>query len=211
VDDQVRDLMTEEARWQAPESLTVERGGLVGLTIGDSEALNSMVSQAFAGAPKAEQPVATKAGKVQVNPDVRVTLRAANRDDADIDPSGPRNASTSSQVAMLWMFSVTPKQIPSQGLLLTAHVEVTVPGDDFTPSHDFTFDFSKAIPVKRTLQYTLKQVVAYWQAIFGTGIGASAIAVTVWLAKRRRREANESVTPTASDPVPQVEKATPRG
>jgi hypothetical protein len=68
-----------------------------------------------------------------------------------------------------------------------------------------------AIPVKRTWQYTLKRVATSWQAIFGTGIGASAIAVTAWVAKRRRRKANESVTPTALDPDPQVEKATLRG
>jgi hypothetical protein len=196
-DQQIGKLMTEQAQWQAPEFLTVDRSQRIGLTIGESEALHSKVSQLV------DQAVPKAAGPVQVGPTVRVTLQA-DPNDADITPSVAVDESTGSHVALLWTWMVRPKR-PSQGLQLTAHVEVPSSG------YNFTTDLGIAIPVKRTWQYTLKQVATSWQAIFGTGIGASAIVVTAWVAKRRRRKANESVTPTASDPDPQLENATPRG
>jgi len=70
VDEQLGQLMTEQAHWRAPESLTVDQSQRVGLTIGGSPGLDAKVSQLI------DHAVPRPAGDVPVGPTIRVTLHA---------------------------------------------------------------------------------------------------------------------------------------
>jgi hypothetical protein len=118
------------------------------------------------------------AGPVQVGPTMRATLRA-NPADAEITPSDAVNASTGTDIQMLWTWLVHPKR-PTKTLQLTAFLEV--PLDN---GHTISNEIAFTIPVKRTFVYTAEEVATHWAT--WSAVAATLVSVTGWIIRRRRR------------------------
>ncbi len=176
-------LIAKEATWQAPKSLTVGDTQRVGLSIGEGTKIKDKIDNLLSGTSP------TSAGVVEVGPTVRATL-LASEEDADISPSDAVNASTGSDIQMLWTWLVHPKQ-PTDRLTLTAHLEVPL-----SDGHVVTHELSLSLPVSRTVTYTLTEVGTHWAT--WSGVGASVVGIVGWFLARRRRRANA----TATEPDP---------
>ncbi len=179
IDKASQGLIAKEATWQAPASLTVGSTERIGLSIGEGRRIKDQIDRLLPSA----SPVT--AGVVAVGPTVRATLFATAQD-ADISPSDAIDASTGSDVQMLWTWLVHPKR-PTDRLTLTAHLEVPL-----SDGHVVTHELSLTLPVKRTTMYTLTEVATHWGT--WSGVGASIIGIVGWFLARRRKKRETPVT-----------------
>jgi hypothetical protein len=181
IDQESKSLITTEATWQAPSSLTVDTTQRIGLSVGEGDRLKEKIDVLL----PSTSPVS--AGPVEVGPTVRATL-FATAEDADVSPSVAIDASTGSNIQMLWTWLVTPKR-PTNRLTLTAHLEVPL-----SDGHVVTHDLSLTLPVKRTAMYTLTEIATHWGT--WSGVGASIVGIVGWFMARarRRRRANDPAT-----------------
>lgn len=169
------------AQWEHPEHLTVGEAERVALSIGQSQEIATKVEQLV------KNGVTTSAGEVKVGPTVRVTLQA-DPEDAEITPSDAVNASTGSDIAMLWTWLVKPKH-PTEELILTAHMEIPL-----SDGHVATNDLPLSVPVSRTFGYTMNQVFTNWAT--WASVGTSIAGVGGWFLRRaRRRRKNAAAQP----------------
>jgi hypothetical protein len=171
-------LITANATWHAPATLAVEQSQRIGLEIGQSDLLTSRIKELL---PNTEQ---TPAGSVTVGPLVKARL-IAHPNDADVMPSESADASTPSDITLLWTWIVRPKR-PTDSLLLTAHIEVPIAGT----SNVFPTDVSLQIPVRRTFSYTVGQIFRNWAT--WTGIVAAIAGGAAWLRRRMKRNNQQS-------------------
>jgi len=183
-DRNARSLVTREARWQAPETLTVARTERIGLAIGDGPDITNRINNLLEGTKT------TSAGPLQVGSVVRATLRA-NPADAEITPSDAVNLSTGSNIQMLWTWLIHPKR-PTDSLKLTAFLEVPLDNGHII-SHEIGF----TVPVKRTLVYTAEEVATHWGT--WSAVAATLISFIGWLIRRRKRRRRAG---TPDDPPP---------
>jgi hypothetical protein len=170
-------LIAADARWHAPGTLEAGETDRIGLSVGTGTTLTSKINTYLKGTSN------TPAGSVLVGPSVRVSLHA-DSGDAEITPSEAVDASTSSDVQMLWTWLVHPTH-PTKQLLLTAWLDVPL-SDGHTIHHELPL----TLEVKRTFGYTATQVfthLATWSAI-----GATLVSVAGWLWRRRRKIAVQS-------------------
>jgi len=191
-DRNARNLVTREANWQAPQSLTVGRTERIGLSIGDGPSLNNKIKTLMQ-----EGSQSTSAGSLQVGSVVRATLRASSAD-AEITPSEAVNVSTGSDIQMLWTWFVHPKR-PTDRLQLTAFLEVPLENGHIV-SHELGF----SLPVKRTLLYTLEEVATHWGT--WSAVAATLASVIGWFIRRRRRR-RRAAPGGPDDQPPPVEPA----
>ena len=178
IDQESKELIATEATWQAPSSLTVDTTQRVGLSVGEGDKITEKINTLL----PSTSPIS--AGPVEVGPTVRATL-FATAEDAEISPSVAIDASTGSNIQMLWTWLITPKR-PTDRLTLTAHLEVPL-----SDGHVVTHDLSLTLPVKRTTMYTLTEVATHWGT--WSGVAASVVGIVGWVMARarRRRRANE--------------------
>lgn len=179
-------LVHTVAQWQHPARLTVDRAERIGLSIGQSQEIADKMNTLVKDGVKST-PVEVKVGST-----VRVTLRA-DPEDAEITPSDAVDASTGSDIAMLWTWLVKPKH-PTDDLILTAHMEIPL-----SDGHVATNDLPLSIPVARTVGYTVNQVFTNWAT--WSAVGTSVVGVGGWFLRRRQRRrqrlsAAESAAPT---------------
>lgn len=172
IDRGARALLNGEASWHAPESMTVAKTERIGLSVGTGSGLKKKIDTLL------PDTVTTSAGPVQVGPVMRATLRA-NPADAEITPSDAVNASTGTDIQMLWTWLVHPKR-PTRALQLTAYLEV--PLDN---GHTISNEIAFSVPVQRTLVYTAEEVATHWGT--WSAVAATLVSVTGWIINRRRR------------------------
>lgn len=200
VSDAMAGLITANASWHRPESLTVEQSQLIGLEIGQSDAVAARIGELLPNT------VQSPAGSVAVNSKVTARL-IANPNDAEVLPSESLDASTPSDISLLWTWNVRPKR-PSEALLLTAHIEVPVAGGDV-----LTTDIPLRIPVRETPSHWFSQVSdwisTHWAML--AGIAAVLGAVATWLRKRTSKPDSEAspVSLGGGHAPPPVGSATP--
>ncbi|BCJ77984.1 hypothetical protein CS0771_75280 [Catellatospora sp. IY07-71] len=173
IDAATRELVTQRVDWQAPASLDVEQTARVGLSVGSGAELKSKVEALVPNA------VTTPAGEMKVGPTVRASLRG-NPEDVEITPAEAVNASTGSDVQMLWTWLIKPKH-PTDALDLTAHLEVPL-----SNGHVITHEVPLRIEVHRTMPYTVWQVLTNWGT--WSAVVTSLIGVVGWLIRRRRKQ-----------------------
>ena len=176
-------LITREATWQAPASLTVGSTERIGLSIGEGRRIKEQIDRLLPSAA----PVS--AGVVQVGPTVRATL-FVNDQDADVSPSEAVDASTGSDIQMLWTWLINPKR-PTERLTLTAHLAVPL-----SDGHVVTHELSLTLPVKRTTMYTLTEIATHWGT--WSAVAASIAGVVGWFVARRRKRRETPVTTEAA-------------
>lgn len=191
-DRNARNLVTQEARWQAPSSLTVGRTARIGFAIGDGPTITGKINNLLKGTQT------TSAGQIQVGSVVRATLRA-NPADAEISPSDAVNVSTGSNIQMLWTWLVHPKR-PTDGLQLTAFLEVPLENGHII-SHELGF----TVPVARTMVYTLEEVATHWGT--WSAVAATLASVIGWFIRRRKRRRRDGSPGGPDDQPPPVEPA----
>jgi LPXTG-motif cell wall-anchored protein len=175
-------LVHTVAEWQHPKSLVVDQAERIGLSIGQSKEIKQRMDTLV------KDGVTTSAGEIQVGSTVRVTLQA-DPQDAEITPSAAVDASTGSDIAMLWTWLVKAKH-PSKGLNLTAHMEIPL-----SDGHVATNDLPLSIPVSRTFGYTMNQVATNWAT--WSAVATSIIGVGGWFLRRRRKSGKAA--PRAAD------------
>lgn len=189
-DRNARNLVSAEARWQAPESLTVDNTARIGLAIGDGPVIAGKINNLL------KETQTTSAGQLQVGSTVRATLRA-NPADAEVSPSEAVNVSTGSHIQMLWTWLIHPKR-PTDALQLTAFLEVPLDNGHII-SHELGF----SIKVKRTILYTAEEVATHWGT--WSAVAATLVSVIGWFVQRRRKRRRSGATP--GDPAPPVAPA----
>jgi hypothetical protein len=172
IDRSARALVNQEASWHAPQSLTVDKTERIGLSVGTGSGLKNKIDNLLPAT------TTTSAGPVQVGPTMRATLRA-NPADAEITPSDAVNASTGTDIQMLWTWLVHPKR-PTKALQLTAFLEV--PLDN---GHTISNEIAFSIPVQRTFVYTAEEVATHWAT--WSAVAATLVSVTGWFLRRRNR------------------------
>ncbi|WP_203913880.1 hypothetical protein [Rhizocola hellebori] len=182
IDQESKELISAEAKWQAPSSLTVDTTQRVGLSIGEGDKIADKINTLL----PSTSPIT--AGVVEVGPTVRATL-FATEGDADVSPSVAMDASTGSNIQMLWTWLVKPKR-PTDRLTLTAHLEVPL-----SDGHVVSNDLSLTLAVKRTALYTLTEIATHWGT--WSGVGASIVGIVGWFTARARRRKRAS-QPAAS-------------
>ncbi|GAA2390731.1 hypothetical protein Cme02nite_14570 [Catellatospora methionotrophica] len=190
VDNAARELVTRQAYWQAPAALDVEQTQRIGLAVGEGEKLTQKINAMLEGTRK------TAAGPVEVGPTVKATLRG-NAEDVEITPSESVNATTGSDVQMLWTWLVHPKQ-PTDKLLLTAYLEVPL-----SNGHVITHEVALTVQVRRTMAFTAWQVLTHWGT--WSAVVTSLVGAVSWLLRRRRRRTG---APQEEAPEPSVANAT---
>ena len=173
IDQDTQGLVDRVATWHAPSHLVVDRSTRVGLSIGTGSEITNEVNTLV------QNDVPTDAGTVQVGPTVTATLEA-DSDDATVTPSVAVDASTGSDVELLWTWTVRAIH-PSDDLLLTVHLAIPLVG-----GHVLTRDLPLSIPVSRTFSYTVHQFFDSWGT--WSAIGGTIIAVGGWWAARRRKQ-----------------------
>jgi len=186
-DRSARSLVSREAKWQAPKTMTVGRTDRIGLAIGDGPTLTTKMNTLLKGSES------TPIGTLQVGSVVRVTLRA-NPADAEITPSEAVNVSTGSDIQMLWTWLVHPKR-PTEGMQLTAFVEVPLESGHII-SHELAF----SVPVKRTFAYTAEEVATHWGT--WSAVAATLASIIGWFLRRRRNRRKRGATPGGPDDKP---------
>ncbi|MBB5869156.1 hypothetical protein F4553_002535 [Allocatelliglobosispora scoriae] len=187
VDAETAGLVRKEAVWQAPKSVDVGTTQRIGLSVGEGKQLKAKIDNLIVGAKP------TGAGEVLVGPTVRVSLHA-DPDDAEITPSEAVDASTGTDVQMLWTWLIKPKR-PTKALMLTAWFDVPL-----SAGHTIHNEIALTLEVKRTLGYTVSQVATHWAT--WSGIVASVVTGAAWLWRRRRLLARGK--PAADEPVSAV-------
>ncbi|MEV4412330.1 hypothetical protein [Catellatospora sp. NPDC049609] len=183
IDAATRGLVSQRVAWQAPGSLDVEETARIGLSIGEGRELTDKIETLLRGTQQ------TPVGEMRVGPSVRATLRGSS-EDVEITPSESVNASTGSDVQMLFTWLIKAKQ-PTDDLQLTAHLEVPL-----SNGHVITHEVPLSIQVHRTAKFTVWQVLTNWGT--WSAVVTSLIAVVGWLVRRRRREAAAEEAPEPS-------------
>lgn len=102
-------------------------------------------------------------------------------DAASVEPDEAVDASTGSDLALLWTWTVHPKQ-PTERLRLTAHLSFTVPGTD----HVLTRDLPLTMRVRRTAIFTFKQIFTNWATLWAIAVALLGGLAWVWRRWRRR-------------------------
>ena len=168
--------------------MTVDRAERIGLSIGQSKEIADRMDTLVKDGIKST-PVEVKVGST-----VRVTLQA-DPEDAEITPSDAVDASTGSDIAMLWTWLVKPKH-PTDELILTAHMEIPL-----SDGHVATNDLPLSVPVSRTAGYTMRQVFTNWAT--WSAVGTSIAGVGGWFLRRsrRRRKLATAAAPAAAEDV----------
>ncbi|GIF95438.1 hypothetical protein [Catellatospora citrea] len=185
IDTAARELVTRQAYWQAPAVLDVERTQRIGLAVGEGEKLTQKINAMLAGTKP------TALGRLEVGPTVKATLRG-NTEDVEITPSESVNATTGSDVQMLWTWLVHPKH-PTDDLLLTAYLEVPL-----SNGHVITHEVALSVQVRRTMAYTVWQVITHWGT--WSAVVTSIIGVVSWLLRRRRKKKGAAQQEEAPEP-----------
>jgi len=184
VKEAVEGLVTANATWRHPPTLTVEQTQRVGLEIGHSDEIADAVNELLQGT------VESPAGQVKVASSVKARL-IANPNDADIEPSDTRNASTSREIGLLWTWMVRPKR-PMDSLLLTAELYVPLAGGDGGENVPGRLtEIPLEIPAHRTLRYTLNQIFsnwATWAAIVGAVSTGATWSYKKWKQRKKQTE-----------------------
>ena len=183
-EDEAQKLVNAEAKWQTPKELAVGNTERIGLSIGEGTEVKRKIDKLIPSA------FAINAGPVQVGQTVKASLFASS-EDADISPSEAINASTVTDVQMLWTWLVKPKR-PLDKLHLTAHLEVPL-----SDGRVVTNELSLTLPVKRTMAYTVGEVATHWAT--WSGIIGSIVGVSGWVLAGRRRRPSEAPITTASE------------
>lgn len=192
-DRSARSLVTQQANWQAPKSLTVGRTERIGLSIGDGPEVTNKINTLLMGTQS------TSAGSLLVGPVVRATLRASSAD-AEITPSEAVNVSTGSDIQMLWTWFVHPKR-PTDRLQLTAFLEVPLEN-----GHVISHELGFSVPVKRTFAYTAEEVATHWGT--WSAVAATLVSIIGWFLRRRRnRRRRAGATGGPGDQPPPIEPA----
>jgi hypothetical protein len=171
-DEQLGQLVNAEAAWHRPSSLRAGETSRIGLSIGNSAALNTDIQSLLPSTSTQD------AGTVAVGPNVSATLEV-DPEDASVDPSTAINASTGSDIQLLWTWYVHPKH-PTDDLEVTAHIAVTL--SDNTVK---TVDVPLSIEVHRTASYTFDQIFSDWETWVSIVTVAGGAVLFVW--RRRRR------------------------
>ena len=188
-DQRMAEMVDAEAVWHAPHTARVDTALELGLSIGDGEELRQQVEQALPDTP-AQPGIPLKVGT-----DVSARL-LGDPSEVTVTPNDAIDASTGSDIALLWTWIVRPLR-PSDDLRLAAYLSMTVPGTD----HVITKIVHVTLRVTRTLDYTVHQVFTNWGtwvAIIGT---LSAGARWVWIRRRRQGPAKPG-PPTAPGAPP---------
>lgn len=167
-------FLTRDARWHVPSVLDVDQTSRIGLVIGSAPGLTTKINELL----PSTAPVG--AGPVQIGPKIRVTLRA-DPHDATIIPSESVDASTGSDVQIVWTWFVRPSQ-PTSALLLTAHL--ALPLDN---GHVIVNELPLVLRVRRTVTFTAQQIFSNWAT--WSAIGAAIIGLGGWLWRRRQKNA----------------------
>ncbi|SCL38631.1 hypothetical protein GA0070624_6281 [Micromonospora rhizosphaerae] len=174
LDQATAEFLTRDAHWQVPSALRADRTARIGLVIGSGSALTAKINSLLPSTGS------ISAGRVQVGPKVRVTLRA-DPADASVIPSEAVDASTGSDVQMLWTWLVHPLH-PTKALLLTAHLELPL-----NNGHVIKQELPLTVRVARTLPYTVRQIFSSWAT--WSAVGGTVVSVAGWLHSRRRKGA----------------------
>ncbi|WP_144128020.1 hypothetical protein [Catellatospora sichuanensis] len=177
IDTAARELVTRQAYWRSPAVLDVEQTHRIGLAVGEGEKLTQKINTMLEGTQT------TAAGPVEVGPTVKATLRG-NTEDVEITPSESVNATTGSDVQMLWTWLVHPKH-PTDKLLLTAYLEVPL-----SNGHTITHEVALSVQVRRTMAYTVWQVVTHWGT--WSAVVTSLVGAVSWLLRRRKKKKGEA-------------------
>lgn len=183
IDKATRELVATQVTWQAPAALDVESTERIALAIGSGQRLKEKIDALVPGA------VPTSVGELEVGPTMRATLRG-NPEDVEITPSVAVNASTGSDVQLLWTWLIHPKH-PTDRLPLTAFLEVPL-----SDGHVITHEVALSIEVRRTTSYTLWQVATHWGT--WSAIVTSLIGVVSWLIRRRKKNGEPAEAPEPS-------------
>ena len=164
-DQRMSDMVATRAKWHAPARSPVAETIEVGLSIGNGEELRRQVEATLPDTPI--QPGVP----LRIGTDVSARL-VGEPSDVSITPSDAIDASTGSDIALLWTWNIHPKH-PAERLRLSAHLAMTVPGTD----HKLTRTLHLYLDVTRTVSYTAHQIFTNygtWAAIAVATFGAVA-------------------------------------
>lgn len=179
----IANLVDANVAWRSPARLTVDETTDIGLAIGGGQTLRDEIEKNL---PNTEE---IPAGKVSVGPVVKASL-IVDPADATVEPNDAIDASTSSDIALLWTWKLHPLH-PDDELTVTALIAVSVPGTDYAVTHDIPL----RIPVDRTFEYTVYQVFSNWAT--WAAIAGAAFAGVGWLWRHNR---NSRLIRTAAPP-----------
>lgn len=185
IDAQTRGLVRAAATWHSPPSLDVDKTARIGLELGNRDAVKSQIAALLPGTSP------TSGGTVEVGPTVRAKL-LVDPADAEVVPSEAIDASTGTDIAMLWTWFVHPKR-PTSGLLITAHLEVPL-----SEGHVVSIDLPLTVRVNRTATFTLGQIFTNWTT-WAAIVGVGAPAVGWWWRRRAAKSRSGSGPRRQSD------------
>lgn len=191
-DQRMREMVDTRSRWHAPSRTPVAETTEVGLSIGNGAELRSQVEETLPDVP-------TQPGvPLRVGTDVSARL-VGDASDVSITPNDAIDASTGSDIALLWTWKIHPKH-PTDRLELSAHLTMMVPGTQ----HKLTRTLNLVLEVTRTASYTAHQVFTH----YGTwaAIAAGSVAAVGWL----RRNFKQKARTPGKGPPPRYHSATSR-
>ena len=167
-------LVDASVEWRSPPRLTVDETADIGLAIGGGQRLRDEIEKNLPNT------LPSPLGTISVGPVVRATL-LVNPADATVEPHDAIDASTPSDVALLWTWKLHPLH-PDDSLTVTALVSVSVPGTNYSVTHQLPL----RLPVDRTLQYTAYQFFSNW-ATWAAIAGITLIPIGRWLRRKYGR------------------------
>lgn len=165
-------MVGSTVRWHRSEVLKADRSQVLGISIGNSPTLIEEIEEALPDTyPESDRPII-------VGTDVTAIL-VGNPQDVQIEPDQEINASTGSDIGLLWSWDVRPLR-PNDSLRLTAKLSIEVPGTE----HTLTRDVPLTIEVQRTLSSTASQVFDNWGTL--AAVTTSSFLGVLWLWRRRQ-------------------------
>lgn len=196
IDQDVKRLLTRDARWQAPDSLRVDETANVALTIGDVKSLQGQLTN-FIPSVALRPPVPVTIGSTIK---VRLTADAA---DASVDPVEAINNSIGEQTSVLFGWQVHPRR--SGDLLLVAHIEFPLANTVMREQM-----VTLRIHVQNTPKHVFLSIVEnFWtQVVAVTGVIGTALR---WAWKRYNRGDQADSTPNEKGSAPSVSQSTDQG
>jgi len=184
--DQRMDQMVDtQATWHAPSQTPVDETTQIGLSIGAGDRLRREIEEVLPDVPS------QTATPLRVGTDVSARL-IGDSSDVSITPDDAINASTGSDIALLWTWDIHPRH-PADRLELTALVKMTAPGTD----HQLTKILHVHLRVTRTLGFTAHQVFTNWGTWTAVVMALVGSAGWMWRTTRRRKQ-----SPAASEAPP---------
>jgi hypothetical protein len=175
IDQDIKQLLTRDATWQAPPSLRVDETSNVALSIGDAKSLRDDIAKLV---PTVEP---RSPEQVNIGPTVRVQL-TADTADASITPLDAINNSIGEQTSMLFSWQVHPHR--SGELILVAHIQFPLSN---TSMRDQTV--SLRIPVDNTGWHIFLSIVQnFWTQVVAVASVVGAAAKFGWTRYKRRQE-----------------------